>query len=155
MSSASGNLVLSVHGLRPMAEDIYFRVKKFIEEQIEPSEEELNSHYANPKTRWVPHPKIEELKVHNFYTFKFRGHPCIKLHLADWEAAGPHICIAILGLYHVQFWNVFLFINSTGEVETITLVTKLYSIVVHIFHNIFTIRDHINVGTATIQLLQH
>ncbi|KAM4810261.1 acyl-CoA dehydrogenase family member 10 [Rhinophrynus dorsalis] len=59
--SSSRGLIISPDGLSGEAQNLYHRLKLFIEDYIFPSEQEFRKYQFSEK-RWTPHPRIEELK---------------------------------------------------------------------------------------------
>ncbi|KAM8961929.1 acyl-CoA dehydrogenase family member 10 [Pelodytes ibericus] len=60
-SASRGILIISPDGLSGEAQNLYHKLKKFIEVHIYPAEQELRS-YQFSENRWTPHPLSEELK---------------------------------------------------------------------------------------------
>uniref|UniRef100_A0A7M4F8L8 Acyl-CoA dehydrogenase family member 10 n=1 Tax=Crocodylus porosus TaxID=8502 RepID=A0A7M4F8L8_CROPO len=61
-SSAPAHLILSPEGLSDRAQDLYRRLRRFMDAHIYPAEQALRDHQVS-QTRWTPHPLVEELKV--------------------------------------------------------------------------------------------
>uniref|UniRef100_A0A8C3WBX7 Aminoglycoside phosphotransferase domain-containing protein n=1 Tax=Catagonus wagneri TaxID=51154 RepID=A0A8C3WBX7_9CETA len=60
--ASKGALVFSPEGLSPPVQELYQRLKQFIERHVYPAEPELRSHQASAE-RWTPSPLVEDLKV--------------------------------------------------------------------------------------------
>uniref|UniRef100_A0A7M4F649 Acyl-CoA dehydrogenase family member 10 n=1 Tax=Crocodylus porosus TaxID=8502 RepID=A0A7M4F649_CROPO len=63
-SSAPAHLILSPEGLSDRAQDLYRRLRRFMDAHIYPAEQALRDHQVS-QTRWTPHPLVEELKIFN------------------------------------------------------------------------------------------
>lgn len=61
-SSAPAHLILSPEGLSGRAQDLYGRLRRFMDAHVYPAEQALRDHQVS-QTRWTPHPLVEELKV--------------------------------------------------------------------------------------------
>ncbi|XP_075424290.1 acyl-CoA dehydrogenase family member 10 isoform X2 [Ascaphus truei] len=60
-SAARGLLIISPDGLSGKSQDLYQRLKTFIQVHIYPAEQECRNYQLSEK-RWTPHPLLEELK---------------------------------------------------------------------------------------------
>ena len=60
------SLPMSVSALSARAQDFHRRVKKFIEEHILPVEQDVMTWHLTPRTKWMTHPRIEQLKVRRY-----------------------------------------------------------------------------------------
>ncbi|XP_019362773.1 PREDICTED: acyl-CoA dehydrogenase family member 10 [Gavialis gangeticus] len=61
-SSVPAHLILSPEGLSGRAEDLYRRLRRFMDAHVYPAEQALRDHQVS-QTRWTLHPLVEELKV--------------------------------------------------------------------------------------------
>lgn len=61
------SLPLNVSALSARAQDLHHRVKKFIEQHVLPVEQDVMSWHSNPQTKWITHPRIQQLKVTVFF----------------------------------------------------------------------------------------
>jgi len=57
------SLPLSVSALSARAQDLHHRVKKFMEQHVLPVEQDVLSWHTNPQTKWITHPRMQQLKV--------------------------------------------------------------------------------------------
>ena len=62
---------LSVTGLSARAQDFHRRVKNFIEERVLPVEQDVLNWHSDPQTKWIIHPRIEQLKVTSHLSLLF------------------------------------------------------------------------------------
>ncbi|XP_025054595.1 acyl-CoA dehydrogenase family member 10 isoform X2 [Alligator sinensis] len=60
-SSAPAHLILSPEGLSGRAQDLYRRLRRFMDAHVYPAEQALRDHQVS-QTRWTLHPLVEELK---------------------------------------------------------------------------------------------
>ncbi|XP_075754849.1 acyl-CoA dehydrogenase family member 10 isoform X2 [Pelodiscus sinensis] len=59
--TSKAHLILSPNDLPRRAQDLYHKLKKFMDVSVYPAEQVLRDHQVS-QTRWTPHPLIEELK---------------------------------------------------------------------------------------------
>ncbi|XP_074869155.1 acyl-CoA dehydrogenase family member 10 isoform X2 [Carettochelys insculpta] len=59
--ASKAHLILSPDGLPGRAQDLYHKLKRFMDVNVYPAEQVLRNHQAS-QARWTPHPLIEELK---------------------------------------------------------------------------------------------
>ena len=65
-SGVLGSIPLTVSALPKWIQDIYYRVKEFIEMKVIPLEPEFDRHIADADTKWSVFPPLETLKVRVF-----------------------------------------------------------------------------------------
>ena len=104
----SGQMAVTVEGLSPRVQDIHRRVKDLIEEHVLPLEAELLQKSLDRDSRWVVHPRVEQLKVCGsttswFMCCGFDASFCMFLN-SVWFSFGPQcvcVCVCVCVLMNV------------------------------------------------------